>query len=787
MMSEDLADNDVYAEPPDMFSDERLGDAERRLEGNDNEFVLSIMQEYERAVRAEPHHNESVIYKPLPPPTTSLFQDGRSEEAQQHVSNTQGRSCQTSFDIYLNKSESVEHLIDSDAPLSTIPSDRSEEQKSKIVTSTVTRSNQITNTSITELDRLMRRASNCTTDSSITPRSDGITPASLDTSALTPRDGAGRLKYTLERSSSIDRFPSKCELASSSKIRSRSSSSKVCSSPNLAIWERNKRTGTPSTLSTVGKYASMSCDSLRSRTTNNTNNKNNQDTDLQNILDIIDINQMLLDDGEEGVKDDSSELIHRAEDIIGGPLENVRSKKISCCQGASQQGFVEAIPDEDGRFLADLLLESKKIKSLAEEIFSNAGYVTNTDTASLNQSRESLHRTRSTGSKSRGSVIGKTRVKEDAIQQRFFEDVGDEGQCSCKCDICKSQRNRETGPQVISRTNSTHLTTNQCSTTRNIVCDSQGVSYRKLPPDPRPQWVAESGNDLNEPMARGLSLPNTFSMRFNVQVGDNEQPSIDGDPSTPELPQVGGIRGDIEGRGGLRNDVNADYHQRRELPLPSNGSAMNNIKPLETDHTSRNKNSGFKDHSQAVTYDNRSDNFEDYVEHLISAEEQFQDGCPFLRSGNDEHIPFCPRVPEGQCYNKENNIHYSIDNNSNTGGSQKVKENRHEVPNMILPKPPVTVHETKTENTEYTFVLNESRDSCCNNDNKNNKNNNNSNRGNLSREGSFNYKRITAVGTGGGIYHQRNVTRELEFLRTRCSELTQKLKVNDYVISIFYF
>ena len=61
---EQMASPELFAEPPDMFGDGSTSDNNNI--DNDNEFVLSIMQEYERNQReGGEQHNQSVIYKPV--------------------------------------------------------------------------------------------------------------------------------------------------------------------------------------------------------------------------------------------------------------------------------------------------------------------------------------------------------------------------------------------------------------------------------------------------------------------------------------------------------------------------------------------------------------------------------------------------------------------------------------------------------------------------------------------------------------------------------------------------
>ena len=282
---EQMASPELFAEPPDMFGDGSTSDNNNI--DNDNEFVLSIMQEYERNQReGGEQHNQSVIYKPLPPPSITLLQGGVVDEETiksetENVVNTmQGRSCQTSFDIYLNKTMSTEHLIDSDAPLSTIPSDRSDEQKlttkkqSTLATSEL-QQKHLYATGDNEINRLLlesRRASS-STDSSITPRSTGITPISIDyMQGLTPRSYQQQQQQQQQQMDSNTSFMSRSATSSVSKmLRSQSSSSTA---------KRSKQVYTPHSTTTGTKYSSMSRDSLKS------SSRNDNDTDLKDILNL---------------------------------------------------------------------------------------------------------------------------------------------------------------------------------------------------------------------------------------------------------------------------------------------------------------------------------------------------------------------------------------------------------------------------------------------------------------------------------------------------------------------
>ena len=723
---EQMASPELFAEPPDMFGDGSTSDNNNI--DNDNEFVLSIMQEYERNQReGGEQHNQSVIYKPLPPPSITLLQGGVVDEETiksetENVVNTmQGRSCQTSFDIYLNKTMSTEHLIDSDAPLSTIPSDRSDEQKlttkkqSTLATSEL-QQKHLYATGDNEINRLLlesRRASS-STDSSITPRSTGITPISIDyMQGLTPRSYQQQQQQQQQQQmDSNTSFMSRSATSSVSKIlRSQSSSSTT---------KRSKQVYTPHSTTTGTKYSSMSRDSLKS------SSRNDNDTDLKDILNIVDIKQMLdvnnIDHPTILPKDDScleftQQRQHHAEDDREMVM-NLRNSRLSfqstCCNDTN----IEANDvGGSGRFLSELLLESKKIKSLAEEIFSNAGYVS-ASTKGLNQSRDGMYKSYTAAASSR---IERIAVKEDLIQPKLSKDTTTTT-CNCKCDICQSHQSTPT----------TKNNTISHSKRQKTTCKNQQKSIpRKLPPDPHGRPHGAAPCNLSEPND-GLTLPTKFAIHGSlsfIEDGDGEDY-----PSMLELPDPENdrkteclqnhqdsliSRDDLFLNNNTRNEKLSQYQKDAKIRKTR---SVDNMR----DCTLYNKKCDTK---TCCDYSAFGQGEKDYVEHLIRSEEQFEHGCPSQKPGNQQIIYCCTRG----------------DPSLTIKTSEKMK----------LPEPPQQVKLQQPR-------LDEPRDDChADNGNKND---------NLTRDNSFVSNRR----------YQRNINRELEFFRERCDELARKLKVGTF-------
>ena len=730
LMPEEEVNAMVFSEPPDMFSDERVPD-------NDNEFVLSIMQEYERG-GAEPH-NQSVIYKPLPPSSITLLHGGDGDDDKDEIDHIdkQGRSCQTSFDIYLNKTESTEHLIESDAPLSTIPSDRSEEVQSKNKPLIEQRQNLFSS----DVNGLLleRRRASSSTDSNITPRSNGVTPISLDyMQGLTPRT---------QPQHSFDGFASR-SASSVSRIRPQSSSS--------LSTKRNKRTYTPQS----AKYTSMSQDSLKSSSRNNDNDK-----DLKDILNIVDIKQILDGNGGSDVdgKDDSLELIRQAEDMIANQSSRL-SFQSGCCENNTEQGIDASSlqTQKDSKFLSELLLESKKIKLLAEEIFSNAGYVPTESTKSPNQSRETLYKSHTKGSCRSGRIA----VEEDVIQPRFYKDSG---ACDCKCDICQSRKKRD--PLVLQQDS---LLKNgeippqfdRCSYTRQKKADDnqQKSLPRKLPPEPR-GWPNGSGSscDFSEPK-EGLSLPDQ-----TVQSGKEKDQEY---PSMLELPDLNNIQ-----VLGMQKQDNLTYRVVGDIKIHTTKNDELSRKQINDDETCYVKMENDVGFGYRTFHDKKCEtnvcidaceyaHENDYIEHLIRTEEQFEHGCPSQRPG-DQVLYCCTRGNEDyekyvksyiECNKDHETLHEDASLTTKTPMTTTMK----------LPEPP---HSVKVKQTRQSSILDDFRDNCHSN--------NNNNRINLSRDGSFVGNRRER--------HQRNAYRELEFLRERCNDLARKLKVRKCLLFAILF
>ena len=380
---------------------------------DDNEFILSVMKEYEKsgASGGEPH-NQSVIYKPLPPSSVALLRDKENETAD-------GVSCQTSFDMYLNKTVSTEPALDSDAPLSTIPSDRSEEPLKRTEEPIIPSYESY----------LYERRASSSADSNITPRSTGVTPLSVDSLGITPRE---------KRDTPIQ--------ARSFSSASKTSRTPYSSTPSL-------RSPSKSAYSFNSKYSSMSHDSL-----SKTASRNEDIKDVKDILNIVDIKQML--DSSTGKDSFSTNEIKKesfSTSLTANEMKNT-SASLSIHSQPIDQGKVDDIQTsqfESDTFLTELLSESKKIKALAEQIFTSANIEKYQSMEELSQQEETIKPTRSQ------SVDNFSLEK---FNKTGFDDHPSSGtkplirECNCKCDICKSRKTSQPSQYdtILRNTNQQH-------------------------------------------------------------------------------------------------------------------------------------------------------------------------------------------------------------------------------------------------------------------------------------------------------------------------------------------
>jgi len=269
----DDALNDLMASPPEPYWS---GDEERRAHAlpdenklqDDNEFILSVMKEYRRHEKGETSFNQSIIYKPLPPSSTTLNMESGDEG-----DNKNGKSCQTSFDMYLNKTMSPEPVLDSDAPLSTIPSDRSDQSCRQNNKAMYKEDEELLLKRLSE-----RRASSSADSSGITPRSCGVTPLSVDTVGITPRS---------QRETGFVRLdglpPLNISRSSSSKYHDIASSKRSNNSSKQTLPSSEKYRSSSNNISTL-KFGSSGMSSYDSQPPTS----NNSGSNIKDLLNYVD-------------------------------------------------------------------------------------------------------------------------------------------------------------------------------------------------------------------------------------------------------------------------------------------------------------------------------------------------------------------------------------------------------------------------------------------------------------------------------------------------------------------
>ncbi|XP_066922414.1 putative leucine-rich repeat-containing protein DDB_G0290503 [Clytia hemisphaerica] len=641
ILNETEASN-LMAEPPNMLDEIPPQD--------DNEFILSVMKEYEKsgASGGEPH-NQSVIYKPLPPPTIALLRDTGTGTAD-------GVSCQTSFDMYLNKTVSTEPALDSDAPLSTIPSDRSEEPPKRT---------EDPNIPSYESYLYHERRASSSADSNITPRSTGVTPLSVDSFGITPRE---------KRDTPIQ--------ARSFSSASKSSRTPYSSTPSL-------RSPSKTAYTFNSKYSSMSHDSL-----SKTASRNEDTKDIKDILNIVDIKQML--DSSIGKDSFSTNEMKKESFSTSLTVNEMKNSSASIAINSQQSKEHEKVDDvqssrfENDTFLTELLSESKKIKALAEQIFTSANIDKYQSMEELSQHEEILKPTRS---QSVDNISSETPAKFNKMGVSYnpAEVKPPLRECNCQCDICKSKkilpppsrydtilRNSNKQQSMLNTNNEQYES--QYKETENL--KTQYGTFegpRRLPP--QPDSIRDSTKH-NRPL-----------------IGDSLHLR-----TMPTLP------------GPSPEGKKADWSEASKLELPEKYADFYCCHEKE-EQTSKLE---LPRRYEEYRYFNEQGDREEYFDCLIRNEQK-----------ND------PRASEYEKYNGQE-IYYccaSEDSDQNDiGNIQEV---------MKLPHPPPKQQQQQNlEESHDRYYDNRPRD-------------------------------VSFVMTRRG---QRNVYREVEFLRERCSELIQKLK-----------
>ena len=472
----DEAPGDLMATPPDVdWSRDGLPD-ENKLQ-DDNEFILSVMKEYRSREKGDTSFNQSIIYKPLPPSSTTIpLNPGDDGD------NKLGKSCQTSFDMYLNKTISTEPLLDSDAPLSTIPSDRSDQPHPQNNKTMSKADEELLLRRLTE-----RRASSSAGSSGITPRSCGVTPLSVDTVGITPRS---QLQTGFDRLDGLPPVNVSRSFSSSSKYRETASSKR--SSKQTLASSAKYGSSSANNISTL-KFGSSGMSSYDSQPPTS----NNSGSNIKDLLNYVD---ELIEERDASISHSfeprpnsrtkstptspsrtltlpmkpsnslpSSPSRHRPQYSLSQsskkssndrssspsrrrplhdnlsaathkPVDNRPSSEFPSEEENLRDQFIET-----DVFLTDLLSESKKIKALAEQIFNEVN-CENNDFNSYRQSQNEEERSRTepvVDLKKPFSSKSKLQDQEHLEKQQQYMRT----QCSCQCDICKSNSGESTPPE----------------------------------------------------------------------------------------------------------------------------------------------------------------------------------------------------------------------------------------------------------------------------------------------------------------------------------------------------